>query len=77
MEYVTQDAITTMEIYKASSINKSVTWTSLKGRLQYVPIGEWLPITECLKMPLPDQSWMNKPTSRGSFTEWIDAGEII
>lgn len=77
IEYVGQDVITTMQVYLALLEKKRLTWTTKKGtpaKDPWVPIireGRLLTVRECLKLPLPDQSWMDNPWSREKFTAWL------
>lgn len=72
IDYVIQDGRTTLEVANAIEEKKSVAWVtkSHKYKVQHFPMG-LLPVRECLKFSLPDQSWMTSPKSRESFMEWM------
>jgi hypothetical protein len=71
LEYVAQDARTTLDLARRVTRSKSVHWTSNRGNLQYVYLPQgWLPVSEALKLPLPDNSWMSEPLFRNEFLDW-------
>jgi hypothetical protein len=72
LEYVKQGAITTWEVFLESSKRKSINWISRSGKYQYMTIPEWKSVSECLKYPEPDTSWMSSPMKRESFLEWTN-----
>lgn len=72
MEYVAQDARTTLDIAQAADVHKQIRWTSRRGKPQILPIhGGWRTVQEALKLPVPDTSWMDRPWSRDEFTRWL------
>jgi len=73
LRYVHQDVVSTLEVYEESTERRAVNWVSRSGRQNtfWLPKTGWKTVTECLKLPLPDQSWMSEPTSRESMMEWI------
>ena len=73
LRYVHQDAVSTLEVYEESIKQKGIKWISKSGRANvcWIPDG-WKTVKECLELPLPDQSWMDKPIPREHFMEWIN-----
>jgi hypothetical protein len=71
LRYVHQDVVTTLEVYEESSEIRRVPWTSKSGKPNTLFIQEWLPVKDCLKMPLPDTSWMDNPWKREEFYAWM------
>jgi hypothetical protein len=72
LEYVQQDAQTTLDVYLESFKKKRICWTSKSGRPQTMYIGnDWKTVTECNLIPKPDTSWMTNPMTRESFYAWI------
>ena len=69
LEYVGQDAITTLDIVEVATRTKMLRWKSKSGRSQSLPF-EPLTIRECLEIPIPDTSWMTDPLTRESFYDW-------
>jgi len=70
LEYVGQDAITTVDIVEIASRTKTLKWRSKSsGRWQFL---EFMPLTTkvCLNIPVPDTSWMDNPLTRESFYDW-------
>jgi len=72
LEYVAQDARTTLEVALAVEKAKYLAWITRRGTTSGVaiPYG-WLPVNEAVKLPLPDTSWMDDPWPREKFTGWL------
>ena len=72
IDYCAQDVRCTQELAAACEKAGSLKWTSQAGKRQSqsLRVG-WLTVRQCLKLPLPDTSWMNDPTPRESFTDWL------
>jgi len=71
LEYVAQDVRTTMDVAKSVARCKRISWTSNRGYSQqvFLPQG-WLRVTQAMKLPHPDNSWMSNPMSRNDFLQW-------
>ncbi len=72
LEYVSQDARTTMEVgLKCESCGR-FQWIAKSGNLRTMrlPCG-WLTVDEAQELPLPNTLWMTEPWSREKFTEWL------
>ena len=72
LDYLTQDVRITLGLAQHCNREKSVRWTSNRGRDQVckLPAG-WLPVDQALKLPEPDTSWMSTPWPRSKFTGWL------
>jgi len=71
LEYVAQDAVTTLEVAKAVLAKGQINWISNSGRYQQVSFPEgWLTVMESAKLPYPDTSWMMEPMKREKFWDW-------
>lgn len=76
LEYVGQDARTTLEIAEQVQQTGVIGWTSKSsGRYNTCRIGSWLPVIEAVNLPLPDTSWMSNPMLRGTPLAWTGYGE--
>jgi hypothetical protein len=71
LRYVHQDVVTTLEVYEESSEIRRIPWTSRSGKPNTFWLREWLPVKDCLDIPAPDTSWMDKPFVREDFYAWI------
>jgi hypothetical protein len=73
LEYVAQDARTTLAVAQTAERSRQLKWISKSGRSQTMalPFG-WLKVQEAMKLPEPDTSWMRRSWSRKRFLEWID-----
>ena len=72
LEYVAQDALTTLEVGQVTEQRGMLSWVSSAGKNQQMPLRKgWLSVREALDLPLPDTSWMKQPTRRNRFVGWI------
>lgn len=78
LEYVQQDALTTLEVAEAVEAERGITWQARSGRWNSFLLKEqrWLSVIECLDLPDPDQSWMTNPLHPRDFINWIPADWI-
>ena len=72
LDYVAQDVRITLGLAQQCDHEKSVRWTSNRGRDQdcQLPAG-WLPVDQAQNLPEPDTSWMSTPWPRSKFTGWL------
>jgi len=84
LDYVKQDAITTLEVYLAlKNLHPlgGIRWTTLRGnisRTAWIPErdmnGDLLSVLEANSLPQPDTSWMrNPPRERSEYISWTEA----
>jgi len=72
VEYVGQDAITTLQVAEETEGRGFFKWTTKSGNMAYFALdSNWLTVNEALKLPEPDQSWMNNPKKREDFLAWM------
>ena len=77
IEYVKQDAITTVEVVKAVAEKGVLSWITRKGTVSRWVLRSQLgasaimPVSRCMVLPEPDQSWMTDPRSRDDYTGWM------
>ena len=75
LEYVQQDAVTTLEVIEKANEYNAVRWISRSGRPQRwsLPGGKWslLTVAECLALPEPDTSWMSESRTRDEYAGWL------
>ncbi len=82
LEYVAQDARTTLDVYTAILKARGLAWTSKSGnactwqpmmRVSLSGSGfRLLTVDECLALPLPDTSRMRNPWPRTKFCGWLE-----
>lgn len=70
LQYVAQDVRITLQVAQAVDQCKEIRWTSDKGRPNVVEIDRWLTVTESLRLPEPDTSWMDSPPTRAQLMAW-------
>ena len=72
LEYVGQDATTTLDIVEVASRTGYLRWYSKSGNPQKLPIlnREIPTVKECLNIIEPDTSWMDNPMKREDFYAW-------
>jgi hypothetical protein len=74
LDYVAQDAKTTLDLALAVETNRELHWTSNRGSPQFLPLTQgWLTVRQALAMPEPDTSWMSRPMSRRQFIAWLSS----
>ena len=71
LEYVVQDVRTTLDVAIAVESEGFLRWASKSGKLQAVRIDRWLPVVDAAELPVPDNSWMDKPWTREKFVGWL------
>ena len=71
LRYVHQDAVSTLEVYEKSTELNQVPWIAKSGRPNTLYLNDgWKTVKECLELPFPDTSWMDKPLKREDFYSW-------
>jgi hypothetical protein len=72
LEYVGQDARTTRDVCHAVEAAGCLNWVSGRGRSQsfLIPDG-WLTVEQAMRLPVADNSWMDRPMDREKFTGWL------
>ncbi len=72
LAYVVQDARATLDVVKEIDAGGKITWITKKGyaKTLNLPLQKLLPVTECVKIPEPDVSWMTEPMLREEFYKW-------
>lgn len=74
LDYVCQDAVTSLEVALAVEQRCGLSWITKAGRTSHMVIPKWLTVFEALQLPEPDTSWMDSPIPREQFTEWMING---
>ena len=72
LDYVKQDAITTLQLCRAVEKRGSLSWISNTGKSRVMPFRTgWLTVRQAMELPLPDTTWMKQPIKRNKFVGWI------
>ena len=72
LDYVAQDARTTYDLAIKVEREKQLRWKSERGLGQTIDLPDgWLNVSQALKLPEPDTSWMRQPWQRSKFVGWI------
>jgi hypothetical protein len=72
LDYVGQDVRATLQLAQVCQRRRSLGWITGKGRLHRMPLPDgWLRAYEAVRVPEPDTSWMDSPSTRGEFTAWL------
>jgi hypothetical protein len=69
-KYVLCDARMTVEIATAIRTSREISWITQRGSRSSVPLAQLRSVAECLRDPMPDQSWMNTPIPQTKFAGW-------
>lgn len=70
-DYVLGDARMTVEIASAINRKRQIAWVTQKGTISTVPVSRLRTVAECLRDPMPDQSWMSTPIRQEKFAGWM------
>ena len=74
MTYCAGDVERTLALAVACQQRKSLAWISQRGRPNQLSLGtRWLTVRECLSLPLPDTSWMDRPILREDVLRWTES----
>jgi hypothetical protein len=72
LDYVIQDVRITIDIALKCDQTRKFQWLTRKGTKSTMDLPRgWLTVSDALRLPEPDTSWMDKPISRQQFTSWI------
>jgi hypothetical protein len=72
LDYVAQDVRTSMAIARATEKRRRFDWITRKGTKSTMALSKgWLIVSEALKLPEPDTSWMTRPLKRRDFMGWV------
>lgn len=78
IEYNIQDSRLALAIALETERRGELLWITRRGTTGRMPLRHgWRPVSEALKTPEPDTSWMSDPPSREDFTAWIPPGLVI
>ena len=73
LEYVSQDAMTTLELAETCEKTSKLSWITGKGSKSAISLKSGLlSVEEAIRLPSPDTSWMDSPIRRSGFTDWLD-----
>ena len=70
-DYVLADARMTNEIVSTIIRRREIAWITQRGKRSTVPVPRLRTVEECMRDPMPDQSWMGNPISQEKFTCWL------
>lgn len=73
IDYVIQDSRSTLDVANLTTKMHGLMWTTKQNFRKSVYIKEWLPVSKCLELPEPDQSWMTKPLKRKDLAGWLES----
>lgn len=72
IDYVAQDVRIALQVAQTCEKRRSFTWITRKGSVSSMDLHRgWLTVTDALRLPEPDTSWMNDPIPRRQFTQWM------
>lgn len=71
LDYVLGDARMTVVIAAAIQQRREIAWVTQRGKRSTVPISRLRTVDECMRDPMPDQSWMTTSIPQRHFTDWL------
>lgn len=72
LDYVVGDCRMTNAIVECIAERGELRWRTARGSLSNKALRPLRRVRELLDLPLPDQSWMERPLAKSSFSAWID-----
>lgn len=70
-DYVMGDAKLTAEVVSAIAQQGEVRWITQRGKPSAARIGRLRTVQDCMRDPMPDQSWMDDPIGEERFCGWL------
>jgi hypothetical protein len=70
-DYVVGDVRLTASVTQAILQAKRIQWITMRGSRSSVPLPHLLPVEHCMRLPMPDQSWMDDPIEDDKFLHWL------
>lgn len=70
-DYVLGDVRMTNDIVAAIVRRREIAWVTQRGKRSAVALPRLRTVEDCLRDPMPDQSWMDSPIPQEQFTRWL------
>ena len=70
LRYVAGDVEALLAIVKVIDATGLFKWVTTRGITKTVRMGDWLTVKQASNLPVPDNSWMDKPMLREDFYKW-------
>jgi hypothetical protein len=70
-DYVIGDVRLTASVTDAILRAKRIAWITMRGTRSQVEVSQLLPVESCMRLPMPDQSWMDDPLEDSKFLHWL------
>jgi hypothetical protein len=61
LDYVAGDVRLTLRVAEAIEAGRALRWRTRRGTLGVEPFGALLPVRDVIRLPPPDQAWMDEP----------------
>jgi hypothetical protein len=70
--YVARDVDLTLSLARKCEEHGHLSWTSKRGKpMRFALRSGWLTTRDAMRLPVPDTSWMDMPTPRAHFVQWM------
>lgn len=70
LDYVAGDVRLTVRVAEAIEAGRSLRWVTRRGTVGVEPFGALLPVSEVIRLPPPDQTWMDEPIPPDRPVAW-------
>ena len=70
-DYVMGDVRLTADVVDAVVRARRISWITMRGTPAAAPISQLRTVEDCMRDPVPDQSWMSEPLREEKFTGWL------
>lgn len=72
LNYVIQDVRIALQVATKCEAKRRFEWITRRGSSSSMDLPRgWLGVRDALRLPEPDTSWMDNPTPRHEFTQWL------
>jgi hypothetical protein len=72
-DYVMGDVRLTADVANAIAQARRISWITMRGTASSVSVQRLRTVEECMRDPMPDQSWMSEPLREEKFVGWLRA----
>ncbi len=74
LDYVAQDVRIALDVARICERRRRFKWITQKGATRSMDLPQgWLTVSDAMRLPKPDTSWMDSAIPRRAFTGWLKA----
>ncbi len=78
LDYVASDCNITLAVAMECELQSGISWISKKGRTMKCKMPDGLlTVEDAMKLPEPDNSWLDEPWTRSKFSSWLSGDSNV